>query len=163
MAALPAFAEPEDLADWLGIEFTEDESGRVAMVLRMASSRIRSYVGKTFVDDEGNLADPLPEALTLTAITVAGRAWDNPTGELQATAGATTVIHGQGGDSLDLTDSEKDMLNDPEIVGTTAVLGIGTITTTRGDNIDGTHYANVVNGEPIPMYDGDGLGYGRLI
>ena len=48
-------------------------------------------------------------------------------------------------------------------MGDSTPSGIGIITTTRGDNIDGTYWAAVQNGEPLPMYDGDGLGFSRLI
>lgn len=71
MAGLPLLAEVTDLAEFTGDQIASGHL-RARAVLRMASSVVRAYVGKTW--DAGDV----PEAAMDVTLDVAARVWYNP-------------------------------------------------------------------------------------
>lgn len=153
--ALPSLATVEDLAVWVDEPLLPDDP-RALAVLRMASARVRSYTGRTWVDaDSGELTD-IPEEVWSVVVQVAARGWLNPTGIVQDTTGPFTVRypeeHGQG---IFLTDSEKAQL-DPYRQGRRS---LWTQRTTHEDPYLRAAAASTVfidavdGGDPVPWFD----------
>lgn len=151
--ALPALATVEDLAAWLD-ESIDPTDPRALAVLRMASARVRSYTGRTWVDDSGDLTD-VPDEVWSVTVQVAARAYTNPSGIVQETTGPFTARwpeeHGQ---VLFLTAAEQAAL-DPYRSRPT----LWTMRTEHDDPMLRTLAASTVwvdvegSSEPFPAYD----------
>src|SRR5699024_10772162 len=113
--AKPAFAEVDELGDWLGESLADPaDSKRAAGMLAMASELVRVATGKSWVDDDGNLVDPLPDALGLVTKQAAARAYMNPQGKTSTNESIDDYITGDRYTveevGVYLTASERDML-----------------------------------------------------
>ncbi|HLR84803.1 MAG TPA: hypothetical protein VK059_07615, partial [Nocardioidaceae bacterium] len=68
-------ADVAALEKWLGEAITEDaDVQRAELVLRFASALVRREAGKTWINDDGELAD-VPDDVHLVTLAVAGRAY----------------------------------------------------------------------------------------
>lgn len=123
-------AAVSDLADWLGEPITSDaDTKRAGLCLRTASALVRAEAGRTWLDDDGTLAD-VPEAAWTVTLYCASRIYDNR----EATTSQRIDDH-QESWKVDeagafLTASEKRMLAP---LSASRFGGIGVISTTRGD------------------------------
>lgn len=137
---LPTFATVPDLAEWLGESIGENTADwkRAERCLRAASNRIRRYTKRTWVDEGGSLADPLPEDIEDVTLACAGRFYSNPEGE---TSWSRQIDDGMDGGSrkvdeagLYLTASEMQTLDDLVADQSPLIGGLGVISTTRGEH-----------------------------
>lgn len=77
----PSFATPADLADWLGEDISDTaDIKRAEMTLAVASSLVRRETGRQWLDEQGNLVNPIPDELAQVTIMSAARAYTNPDG-----------------------------------------------------------------------------------
>jgi hypothetical protein len=136
---LPALAEIDDLADWLGNPMVADtdHEARAAAVLRAASASVRRAAGETWVDENGDL-DAVPEHVWSLTLQIAARMWANPTGARQQATGPFSTTF----EPPVLTDEEISQLTGPK---RTAHGGVWTLSTTRGE---------VETRRVLPYYDG---------
>ena len=135
----PAFADPSDLAEWLGDEIAENsgEWKRADRLLHAASNLVRRQARRTWLDASGNLEDDLPDELADITLAAAARYYVNPDAETQWSSQVDDAMDG-GGRKVDesgmyLTASEKATLADIISDESPVVAGIGTIRTTRGE------------------------------
>lgn len=110
MAHLPPLVALTDLEDEVE-DASVLTSSRATRAINRASTLVRSYVGETYVDDEGELT-AVPDAAFDVTLSVAARAWRNPSGVIQDTAGPFTVRYPeQQAEGTYLTEAEKQMLD----------------------------------------------------
>jgi hypothetical protein len=157
MALLPLIST-DQLAEWLGVEFDESEAQRAAAFITAASTAIRNETNKTYVNDDGDAlefgSDLTEDKVTTVAKIVAARVWNNPTGNIQETAGPFAETKGRdAAQVVYLTDADRKML------GKSTSLGIWTLDTTRGSletdrchpgPTDTTYLGVEPDGEPMP-------------
>lgn len=123
---LPALATVVDLENRLGD--TVPNHLQALALLAYASALVRSHTGKTFVDTDGNLLDPLPDGLTQVTVEMVFRAVTNPTGATQETTGPFSISFGSAAaQRIYLTAADK------SILGAKGRGGLQVISTTRGD------------------------------
>lgn len=143
----PAFADPSDLAEWLGDDITSNsgESKRADRLLHAASNLVRRQARRTWLTDDGQLETGLPDELADITLACAARYYVNPDAETQWSTQIDDGMDG-GGRKVDesgmyLTASEKATLADIVSDESPVVAGIGTIRTTRGEkaNCDMDH------------------------
>lgn len=150
--ALPALANVNDLAAWVGQDITDD--ARALAVLSAASALVRGETGQTWVNDSGSLAD-VPEDVAAIVVQVAGRVWANPSGAIQWTRGPFSERYSDDAAlGLFLTDAERAILSRYRVSGTPH--GLGVLSTTRGDDYGSTVYVPTgppPSGYPFPWYD----------
>ena len=150
--ALPPLANVADLAAWVGQDIPDGDP-RAGAVLSAASALVRSYTGRTWVDDSGNLAD-VPDDASVIVVQVAARVWMNPSGLESVTLDDGTRRWGSnGGLGVYLTESEKEILS-AHVDGPPADLG--TVSFTTGTGYDSTVYVPTgppPSGQPFPWYD----------
>lgn len=141
MSTRPAFAEPEDLAEWLGEDIPADHEDadckRAQRCLRAASTLIRSQTGRDWTDEDGKLPDDLPEELQDVCLACAGRMYTNPNAETQWNLQADDGMDGGSRkveeSGLYLTATEKATLSRLTARQSPVIAGIGVIGTTRGE------------------------------
>ena len=141
MSSRPAFAEPEDLAEWLGEDIPTDKEDadrkRAQRCLRAASNLIRSQTGRDWTDEDGKLPDDLPEELQDVCLACAGRMYTNPNAETQWNLQADDGMDGGSRkveeSGLYLTATEKATLSRLTARQSPVIAGIGVIGTTRGE------------------------------
>lgn len=108
--ALPPLATLTDLRD----EVEDDAvltSTRAARALARASTLVRSVAGQTWVDENGDLVENVPDSAFEVTLAAAARAWRNPSGFVQDTAGPFTVRWSErAADGVYLTEAEETML-----------------------------------------------------
>ena len=130
MAEPVTLATVSELADWLGetIDSSTVEGKRAAMCLRIASALVRRESGRTWLDDAGELVDPLPEDVKLVTLYCASRVFDNP--NAQTRGGVDDYTEGWKVDEAGayLTASERRMLAP---FRASASSGLGVVSTTR--------------------------------
>ncbi|WP_329520512.1 hypothetical protein [Spirillospora sp. NBC_01491] len=108
--ALPLLATPAELADEVDDASVAD-SPRAVRLLSRASALVRAYTGRTFTDDNGDLVEPVPDAVHEVVLAAAARAWRNPQGYVQDTTGPFTVRWSERtADGVYLTGDERMML-----------------------------------------------------
>lgn len=90
--ALPTLATVDDLERRLDQTITARDQAEA--LLEYASALIRGYTGRTYVDDDGDLVDPLPDGVTQVCVEMVFRAITNPAGVTQDTAGPFSVSFG---------------------------------------------------------------------
>ena len=137
--ALPSLATTDPLEGWLGVDVDADDA-KALFALGVASTLVRAHTGLTFVDDDDDLIGDLPDAVWQVTVMAASRFLSNPEGVTQEVTGPFSVTRssaGTGEAALYLTKSEKAML-DTSAVLSTGPRGRFTITTTRGDDLDGS-------------------------
>lgn len=118
--ALPPLADVAALDAWLpGVAIVGDAAAeeRAEAVLAAASAIVRAENGKTWVDEDGDLIDDIPDAVPALVVQLAARMWANPTGLTQETAGPFSAMHGRG----TLTDDERGVLTDNTAGGLGAI------------------------------------------
>ena len=141
MIPRPAFAEPEDLAEWLGDDIPVDKEDadrkRAQRCLRAASNLIRSQTGRDWAGDDGKLPDDLSEELQDVCLACAGRMYTNPNAETQWNLQADDGMDGGSRKveepGLYLTATEKATLSRLTARQSPVIAGIGVIGTTRGE------------------------------
>ena len=150
---LPVLVTVDDFAAWVGEDISAGDL-RAQAFLVGASARVRSYTGRTWVGDTGELED-VPDDVATVVKQVAERKWRNPAGYIQDTTGPFTVRYSERtGDGIFLTEGEKETLD--AYRGERAALW--TLRTEKCDpylwNVArDTVYAPVEGGEPMPWYD----------
>lgn len=149
--ALPPLASVPDLAAYVGEEIPEDDQ-RAGAVLRMASSVVRAYVGKTF---EGGT---VPDGAADVTLDMAARVWFNPAGLVQDGVDDTTRRWAESkvSEGFYLTAANKMILDS---LRDRPQGGLYTLGVTRGDqSVNGTVYVPTgppPSGYPFPWYDSD--------
>jgi hypothetical protein len=109
--ALPPLASVAALDAWLpGVVIVGDDAAeeRAEAVLAAASAYVRAENGKTWTDEDDELVDDIPDAVSVLVVQLAARMWANPTGLTQEAAGPFSATHGRG----TLTDDERGVLAD---------------------------------------------------
>lgn len=145
--ALPTLATVDDLERRLGQPISDRDQAEA--LLEYASALIRGYTGRTYVDDDGDLVDPLPDGVTQVCVEMVFRAITNPSGVTQDTAGPFSVSFGsEAAQRVYLQSSEKDELAPIRRRG-----GLGVISTTRGPLETGTVLVPTTDplADPIPF------------
>lgn len=137
---LPALVTVADLEALLGVTI-DDSDARARQVLSMASAQVRSVVGLTWVDADGNLT-PVPELAKVITVAAAARAWANPTGARSSTAGPFGATWDGG---VMLTGDEREALAS---LITDSVPGLGSIRVVAPAYASGTR-------RPEPWWDDD--------
>lgn len=131
MGTPAALAGVSDLGDWLSETIAEDsaEAKRAALCLRLASALVRKETGRTWLQADGALVDPLPDDVHLVTLYCAGRVYDNR--EAQTTGGLDDYSEGWKVDESGayLTASERNMLADYR--NSRPFGGLGSVATTR--------------------------------
>lgn len=123
---LPPLAGVEDLAAWVGEPIAADDAQALAY-LAAASAVVRSYTGRTWVGEDGEVDAPAP--VRAVVVQVAARVWRNPDGYIQDTTGPFTVRWSERiAEGIYLTAGEEGMLA-PHKRGRPALWALGT---TRG-------------------------------
>lgn len=126
-------ASADDLADWLGETIPAGDSARAEWALRAASALVRRETGKTWLDDNGDLVDPLPDDVIVVTLACASRGFVNPQGASDVSESVDDYSHREqvkvDEAGFYLTESEKQLLG----TLTGANSSIGTISTYRGD------------------------------
>jgi hypothetical protein len=90
---------------------------------------VRSRVGRTWVDDDGNLID-VPAVARSVTVQCAGRVWRNPDAVVHRTTGPFSERYAeQAGQGMWLTKTEQQMLDRLR----TPSGGLWVLGTTRGD------------------------------
>ena len=141
MSSRPAFAQPEDLAEWLGEDIPADQEDadrkRAQRCLRAASNLIRSQTGRDWTGEDRKLPDDLPEELQDVCLACAGRMYTNPNAETQWNLQADDGMDGGSRkveeSGLYLTATEKATLSRLTARQSPVIAGIGVIGTTRGE------------------------------
>ncbi len=130
-APATTLAGVSDLGDWLNEVIADDsaDAKRAVLCLRLASALVRNETGRTFLNPDGTLVDPIPDDVQLVTLYCAGRVYDNR--EAQTTGGVDDATEGWKVDESGayLTASEKRMLTSYRTSSTFG--GLGTVSTTR--------------------------------
>lgn len=147
---LPTLATVDDLERRLGQAIPDRDQAEA--LLERASSKIRAYVRRTWVDPDTGLLDGVPEHPDVRGIAVemVYRAITNPAGVTQDTAGPFSVSFGSdAAQRIYLQRSEKDELAPIRRGG-----GLGTIPTTRGPIETTTVLVPTTDplADPVPFY-----------
>lgn len=130
---LPPLAEVDDLEVWMGVEISGESTSRAVAILAAASTLVRSYTGKVWVDADGETSDATDnpvrfDAVQQVVVLVSERVWKNPNGNTQENTGPFShTVEAWAALGLALRDEEKAMLG-----GSSLVPGLGVISTTRG-------------------------------
>lgn len=142
---LPALADVGQLLTRLGVDSLDGpDLGQAGALLAYASAVIRGYTGRTYLDDDGALVDPLPDGIAEVCVEMVFRAITNPAGVTQDTAGPFTVSFGSdAAQRIYLTASDK------TILGGRASSGLWTQPVTRGPIETPS-----VSGAPFCPYEG---------
>jgi len=112
--------------------------------LRSASTRVRSFVGLDYVDEEGELVEDIPDEVVTVVIDAAERAIVNPRGVTGEQVGQYSYqIASGGGGGIYLTKQEKAMLR--------AIRGGSGISSVKMESNLPDHYGNTVY---LPVTDG---------
>lgn len=162
--ALPAFAEPSALADWLGDP--DVDIARAAVLVQAASTLVRTETGSAWVDAVGALQweaedaseklQVVGQAITAAVVASAARAYANPSGFIQEAVGPFSgTRHRDAGDGVFLTATERRSITDAvaALQGRTAP-GLWTLGTTRNDPLGDTVYVPTgpaPSGYPFPF------------
>lgn len=131
--AQPTLATVENLSDWIGEPIIEEvDTKRADLCLRIASSLVRDEVGKSWLKDDGTLADVVPEAAHLVTLYCASRVYDNREAQRQGGVDdyqGSWVVPEAG---AFLTASERQMLSG---LRGSAFGGLGSVATTKGEAV----------------------------
>lgn len=124
--ALPPLATVDELIAWLGTGVGDGQ--RAEAILAAASTLVRSYSGRAWVDADGepdaDLTETQTDAAHTVVLQVAARVWRNPDGVTQEAAGPfSRSVAAWAAFGLMLTDDEKAMLS----TGTNAIPGLASI------------------------------------
>lgn len=139
--SLPALATVADLEALLGVSIDASDA-RAQQVLALVSAQVRSVVGLTWVDTNGQLA-AVPELARAITVTASARLWANPTGAASTSAapfGATW----SGGGSVLLADEREQLASLIE----DSVPGLGSVRVVAPAYASGTR-------RPEPWWDDD--------
>lgn len=114
--AMSPLATVEDLSTWMGVPVTDGD--RAAAIIAAASTLVRNYTGRTWVDAEGEpevgVTELQLDSVHTVVILVAERVWSNPRGVTQQVAGPfSESVAAWAAYGLALTDDEKTMLPTP--------------------------------------------------
>lgn len=123
---LPAFADTDDLADRLPGGIADVDATRAQAALDDASAIIRSVAGKNWVDDNDELED-VPDIIVTITCRAALRAFANPVGVTQETAGPFSASYANASSDVYLTVGER-----RDIKAAAGKDGLGVRSTTRG-------------------------------
>lgn len=109
---LPALADVDQLLTRLGVDSLDGpDLGQAGALLAYASAVIRGYTGRSYLDDDGALVDPLPDGIAEVCVEMVFRAITNPAGVTQDTAGPFTVSFGaDAAQRIYLSASDKTIL-----------------------------------------------------
>lgn len=132
MATLPLLAGVSELAEWIGEAIPEDtvDGKRAALCLRVASALVRAESGQTWVDDTGELVDPLPEDIHMVTLYCAGRVFDNRNAQTRGSVDDYSESWKVDESGAYLTATEKRLLAPFKA---TRFGGLSTVSTTRGE------------------------------
>lgn len=148
---LPALATLDQLAVRLGLAAGElDDDARALAVLQDASVLVRNVTRRTWLNTEGTELLDVPDIVAMVVLSAAQRAYQNPQGITQKTAGDVSMsFAARGQASVYLTETEVAMLGQYSI-GTS---GLRTVATTRGELLGGSTIWVPTNGGPdFPWY-----------
>lgn len=103
---LPALVSLDDFTLRLGGLAAADEE-RAQACLDDASALIRTEAQTSWVDDDGALAETIPDAVVAITYAVAIRAFRNPEGVRSEQIGTYSVTYADGSTAVFLTDGER--------------------------------------------------------
>lgn len=153
MATPSPLATVGDLADWIGEPIVAEsaDARRAEMALRMASAIVRQESRRTWLDEDGVLIDPLPDAVTMVVLSSAGRGYSNPDNFADESLDDWRGRRPDDMVGFQLTAPERNLL--APFTGSKH-RGIGTISTTRGDIGAPDDRSWIVNGpDPANPWD----------
>lgn len=136
----------------LGVTLSGADLERALAALDDASATVRSFCENDFVDDHDEPED-VPEIVQAVTLSVAYRAYSNPSGFFYSSVGDVTVSYGRQGDkghggSVFITDDEKAALK--RAMGISRAGSIGLVT--PWDVGVNAYYIPVAQGgDPIPI------------
>lgn len=123
--ARPPLATVEDLEVALGAPVPDED--QALYLLRRASAIVRAYAGRTWLDDDGELAD-VPDDIPDLVVGMVERATRNPDGLTQQSSGPFSRSWGaDAAHRIYMTRDEKMVIK-----ASVGALPLGTISTTRG-------------------------------
>lgn len=97
----------EALARWVRETISDDQQEYALVMLEAVSAYVRGEIGKTYLDEEGELAG-VPQEVRTLVMQMGGRIWRNAEGVIQDTAGPFTQRWAEKiADGLYLTDAEE--------------------------------------------------------
>lgn len=130
MAAPATLASVTELADFIGepIDAATAEGKRAVWCLRAASALVRKESGRTWLQDGGDLVDPLPEDVITVTLYCASRVFDNRNAQTRGGLDDYSESWKVDESGAYLTASEKKMLTPFQQSG---IAGMGTVATTR--------------------------------
>lgn len=111
---LPPLAGVDDLETWLGESIASSSHPRAIAILTHASTRVRTFTGRTWVGESG--PEEGVDALKLDAarqvvVLVSARVWKNPHGRLSESTGPFSYTNAEwAAMGAALTEDEKEML-----------------------------------------------------
>jgi hypothetical protein len=119
---LPALAGADDLATWLGEEISGTSIPRANVVLAQASTRVRTFTGRTWIGESGDIDEGVDElaldAARQVVVLVAARVWKNPHGRISQSTGPFSFTNAEwAAMGAALTDDEKEMLGGTQSSG----------------------------------------------
>lgn len=134
MAPPATLAGVTELADWIGepIPVNTAEFKRAELCLRIASALVRKESGRTWVLEDGNLIDGVPEDAVMVTLYCAGRVYDNREAQTRGSIDDVNDSWRVDESGAYLTASEKRMLS--QFRGSSN-RGIGVLATTRTDSV----------------------------
>lgn len=131
----------------LGREFTEDETPRAEALLEDASALVRDVAGRTWIDPDTELLEPVPGSIRWVVLRAAERAVRNPDGFSSESAGDYSYQRTGVEPGVYLTEGEERAIR--RAVGKT---GLWTQPVTRGDHLLHTRWFDDQYGlEPFPL------------
>ena len=155
MARLPALVSLEDLVARLVTEpASGGEEARAQAALDDASTLVRSVAGETWVDDENELVEDVPDPVQTVVLAAAKRAYLNPEGHAQKSNDDVSVTYARDAASggVFLTAAERDMVI--TAVSGTSRPALWTLRTTRGGPGEDIYLPVLGQDEPMPFLPG---------
>jgi hypothetical protein len=130
MTVLRPLVDTPELGHWLAEDLAGSEE-RAQLVVQAASTRVRAETGRTWIDEDTDELDDIPDPVRIVTLMLAERLWRLPTGVSQESVGSYQVsYYMQAARGLVLTADERAMLG-PSTLG--PVQGLWTLGTTRGE------------------------------
>ncbi|WP_117198974.1 hypothetical protein [Nocardiopsis sp. TNDT3] len=138
MATLPPLVTLEEFGTWVGEELTGND--QAAMVLAAASALVRAEARRTWVGEDGHLAE-VPEQVRTITLESAARRWRNPEGYTGETDGDYNYRQDAENASVYLLEPERDILARLRRPRS----GLWTLATTRGEIPWRSNYHHVLD------------------
>lgn len=152
--ALPPLVPVEQFALWPEVVIPDGFEDRAEVVLTAVSSRVRLAAGRTWVDEDGELTDDIPDVVLSITTTVAARVWANPAATASRGDGPFTRAWAENLQGLQLTDDERDDIR-ASVAEEGSTPGLWALATTRSqpEDVDPDEWAIVPPRTTFPDRD----------